>query len=292
MKKISCLMFFAISLAISPAVSALGQDVERMFSRLDRNGDGLVENDEIPENLRPRMMNLDKNADGKISQEEFKAGRAERSPSRNPEARDARRPQSNPNQPQRPNVNRFQQLLQRVDKNNNGSLEFSELPEAMQQRLARFDSTQDQAIDAKEFAAVMQERAIRPTNPLDPNRRRPAAESQRLPSGNARSEGMARFQNMLKNLPRNENGDIDLAAIQEEGIQKRLSQFDANGNQVLEGPELRAVAQKFRERASQQPNPNSKPGDRSMNRKNERKPDRGGDRAPQRPKRPSNPDKE
>jgi hypothetical protein len=74
-------------------------------------------------------------------------------------------------------------------------------------------------------------------------------------------------------------------------MSKRLAQVDTNGDQVLDGPELRAMAQKFRQGAGQRPNQNARPGVPSLDRKNTRRPGQGSDGSPQRPKRPGDADK-
>jgi hypothetical protein len=48
-------------------------DPEAIFTRLDENGDGQLEGDEISERLAQRMEQTDTNGDGKISKEEFLA---------------------------------------------------------------------------------------------------------------------------------------------------------------------------------------------------------------------------
>lgn len=49
------------------------QWAERMFQRLDTNGDGLLNNDEMPESLRAEREKWDTNKDGFIDLKEFKA---------------------------------------------------------------------------------------------------------------------------------------------------------------------------------------------------------------------------
>jgi len=48
-----------------------GFDPEAIFTRLDENGDGQLEGDEISDRLSERMEQTDSNSDGKISREEF-----------------------------------------------------------------------------------------------------------------------------------------------------------------------------------------------------------------------------
>ena len=44
------------------------------FQRLDRNGDGKLSNDEIPDVMKERLSMLDTNGDGFVSQDELRAG--------------------------------------------------------------------------------------------------------------------------------------------------------------------------------------------------------------------------
>ena len=56
-----------------------GFDPEAIFTRLDENGDGQLEGDEISDRLSQRMEQTDTNSDGKISREEFLAAIRQRS---------------------------------------------------------------------------------------------------------------------------------------------------------------------------------------------------------------------
>ncbi len=48
-------------------------DPERMFERLDINGDGEITSDELPQRVQ-RMMQLDQNDDGVLTREELSQG--------------------------------------------------------------------------------------------------------------------------------------------------------------------------------------------------------------------------
>lgn len=52
------------------AVPRPGFDLEAVFKRLDRNNDGKLIGDEIPEAQRENLMRLDANLDGTITLEE------------------------------------------------------------------------------------------------------------------------------------------------------------------------------------------------------------------------------
>lgn len=56
-----------------------GRDPSALFKRFDKDGDGLLEGDEIPRPLRRRLQQIDQNKDGKISLEEIKKARPSRS---------------------------------------------------------------------------------------------------------------------------------------------------------------------------------------------------------------------
>ena len=51
-----------------------------MMSRLDSNGDGKIQKDELPERMRPRFDELDTDGDGALSAEELQAMRRNRPP--------------------------------------------------------------------------------------------------------------------------------------------------------------------------------------------------------------------
>ena len=65
-----------------------GFDPAQMFKRLDRNGDGKVGVDELPERMAERLKGADKDSDGAISKEEFEQAR------KNAAGRGARKPAS------------------------------------------------------------------------------------------------------------------------------------------------------------------------------------------------------
>jgi Ca2+-binding EF-hand superfamily protein len=282
MKKTTLFTLLVIS---AGAQTAQAQDPERLFSRLDRNGDGLIDRDEIPENLRPRISRLDRDGDGRISREELMAGRdSQNPPEKRPDAGRGKKRTEDPQRSERPNANRFQQLLQRTDKNSNGQLELSELPEPKRQRLEPFDRNGDQAIDAMEFGTAMQTFDPGTDKPSDQMKRERAVQGEGNQQKQGRPDPIARMQNLMKELPKDENGNIDLTALPSEAMGKRLSQFDTNGNQLLEPAELRAMAQKFRQNPGSQSRPEAKPGKKGQ--PNQNKMERGSERAPQRPKRP------
>ncbi len=73
----------ALLLAASiPALRAAGQTP---FQRLDRNGDGLLQRDELPPRLQARFAEIDRDNDGRITEQELRSFmRAQRRPRLNP----------------------------------------------------------------------------------------------------------------------------------------------------------------------------------------------------------------
>jgi acetyl esterase/lipase len=63
-------------LAQEPPRPAAGGSLDELFKRIDRNGDGKLTRDEIPQ----RFDQLDKNKDGAFTREEAQAGMAQRRP--------------------------------------------------------------------------------------------------------------------------------------------------------------------------------------------------------------------
>ncbi len=110
--------------------SALAQD-DNVFQRLDKDQDGFVSKDEVPDE-QMRLFNRllrssDKDEDGKISQAEFKKG-TERRPERDQASagNESGRPPFDP-----------QQLFERIDGNKDGKISSEEVPENKREEFKR-----------------------------------------------------------------------------------------------------------------------------------------------------------
>lgn len=70
-----------------PGGNQAGAQIEAQFKRMDKNGDGSLKGDEIPERLRERIGRVDENKDGAVTLEELKKafGRRPRTSDKKPE---------------------------------------------------------------------------------------------------------------------------------------------------------------------------------------------------------------
>jgi Ca2+-binding EF-hand superfamily protein len=248
--------------------SVNGQDLERLFSRLDQDGDGFIDQDEMPEQAKMRLVNRDSDGDGKVSRSEMLSASDSNRSRAGGEAR-KRRPEAGKKPDQASNSpDRLKQLLKRLDKNGNEKLELSEVPEKLRQRLSMLDKDGDEIISEAEMKAAAGQMGERfkgkksQSNGANPNGK----------------PGDSRFEAIVNQLPRNEAGQVDLEAMEDEGRRQRLSQFDTNDDGLLDKTELKAIAEKFKS--------NVRPGQPKKG-KDERKQERGSERSPQLPKRPA-----
>jgi len=108
------------------------------FKRADKNEDGKISKDELPEQAWERMSKLDKNGDGAISKDEI--------PSR-PDG-----PGRPPGKPGEGGPDRGE-MLKRADKNGDGSISKDEVPEQAWERLGKLDKNEDGAVSKEEMAA-------------------------------------------------------------------------------------------------------------------------------------------
>ncbi len=134
------------------------QMVDRMFEQSDKDGDGMISKEEMPDGYGARMLeNADKDGDGKVSKEEattamedtrnhFRGGPGGGGPGNPGGGGGADNPQA---------------MIQKYDKNGDGKLSAQEVPEQMKRMLQGGDANNDGLIDQAELAAVGQRMAER-----------------------------------------------------------------------------------------------------------------------------------
>ncbi len=148
-----CGLVTALTMGVASAEETT-QSPEGLFTSLDKNGDGQLAADEVPDaqaRFFERLVRIgDRNSDGQLSQEEFAAGlTAVDRPVANPEAN---RPADGQGGQQ------FLEMLKRLDVNGDGKVSKSEVPEGVRERLQPvFDRTGTDEIDLSQMAARMQQ---------------------------------------------------------------------------------------------------------------------------------------
>jgi Ca2+-binding EF-hand superfamily protein len=211
----------------------------RLFARLDANGDGKVELDEVPEERRPMFEKViarnDKNGDQALSLEEFSA----ESPVRMVSTGDA---------PRDPAI-----MFKRLDANADGKVVADEAPEPRREMITkmieRADKDGDAALSLEEFTVVMNR--IRPADakpegdakedskseakakPADSTETKSATEddkkSKKKAAKQAAKKGMP--SELFSVLDEDHNGQLDQGEIS--GSPAALAKLDKDGDGKL-----------------------------------------------------------
>lgn len=108
------------------------------FKKADKNSDGKLSSDEVPEQMWSRISKLDKDQDGGVSMEEMAAMRRDGGPGGKGEGR--------PGNPE--------EMMKRADKNGDGNISKDEVPEQAWARMGRLNKNGDDMISKEEFAAA------------------------------------------------------------------------------------------------------------------------------------------
>jgi len=117
-------------------------DIDRFFKDFDKNGDGFLQPEELPPELRPAFERIDTNRDGKISREELARGIGHLQPRRR--ASDMVYmliETSDSDEDSRNEVQRAYEILLSLDKNRDGKIDAQELKAGRERILkSRIDS--------------------------------------------------------------------------------------------------------------------------------------------------------
>ena len=166
---------FAASLALCGFSTSLltAQDSENVFTQLDKNNDGILVADEIPEAQQRFFDRLirtgDQNEDGKLSKAEYAATlkndeQPAGDPGRGPGRPGDRRPGAGFGQPGGQFQGRMTaEAFARMDRNNDGKLTKDEIPEQARERFAQmFERLGTDSIDLERFQALSRQGGDRP----------------------------------------------------------------------------------------------------------------------------------
>ena len=196
-----------------------GFDPKQMLQRMDKNGDGKLSKDEVGERMRDRFGDIDANGDGYIDASEL--GRVFGGMRRG----DGQGRPAGQGRPDGAGQGAGgQQMLQRMDKNNDGKLSKDELPERMKENFDRLDANSDGFSTRPSFAAPWA--AAVPMAPDGP-------EARVAPDGQGRPDP----KQMLKRIDNNGDGKLSKDEPPER-MQENFDRIDANSDGFVEADEL------------------------------------------------------
>lgn len=238
-----------------------GEALERIFARLDQDGDGKILVKDLPPMLRQSLAKLDKDSDGQLDKDEMKKAPMGEI------LKDAGR-----------SFEKLRQQFQDLDQDGDGKVALDQFPEDTRARLKRLDRNKDGSIDRKELQELR--------NMMLPGMMPPGVEG-RKPAESDRPDAAAamleRAQQLFKQYDQDGDGKIALSDLPDP-IQQRMVDVDANQDGQLDKQELREFANRIRQRAEK--SDKERKGDKDEKGDKKGRGDRGDDLSPQRPKRP------
>ncbi|MCH9726317.1 MAG: EF-hand domain-containing protein [Planctomycetes bacterium] len=176
---------------------------QNIFQQLDKNSDGIITADEVPEGKDRFFDHLirssDKNKDGKLTQDEFQSG-VKKEEQKFPAG-------EGPNRNRDPRA--FQMMLKRLDKNGDQKISKEELPEPLRNRLEPlFERLNKEEISIEEFGRYVSKFRGKP----DGGKK----EGNPQPQEKRKIEGAERF---FSTLDTNKDGKLTIDEAPERGKQ-------------------------------------------------------------------------
>ncbi len=207
-------------------------DAGRLFERLDKNNDGMLSKDELPEKAQQAFDRLDKNNDGKIDKEEFKV-MAERLVAAKPGA-DA-------------GPERVQMMLKRLDANNDGKISKQEAQGPLAENFDRLDRNQDGALDKEELGRAIErlQNLAKPDKPRKP----PAGDKPKKPESDKPKTGTEppaapTITIDFDRLDKDVDGRLTREEFKSAPLSDKFDQIDANKDGKIDPRELEAFLKK------------------------------------------------
>ncbi len=201
----------------------------RFLAQLDKNGDGKISPDEVPderrENFQKLVARLDKDGDGALSKAEIPAGGTAQPASlkRDGAMADA--------------------MFKRMDANGDGKATADEAPEARREQVARMirrgDKDGDGALSQEEFAAVAKQRAeavkMRTEKPNSEPGQKPAAAAAVTKKNNP-GQAQAMPASLFRAVDKDRDGTLSGDEIR--GASDAIKSLDKNGDGNVTAKEI------------------------------------------------------
>jgi len=137
-----------------PGGNAGQRDPGQMFGRMDKDGNGVLSKNEVPERMQAHFDKLDADGNGGITREELVTAMKNR-PGQGAGPGGKGKPEgARGGEGMKP-----EGLLKRLDADGNGSISKNEAPENMQARFDKMDADGNGSIDLNEIKTMMERRA-------------------------------------------------------------------------------------------------------------------------------------
>ncbi|HCO22057.1 MAG: hypothetical protein CME31_06110 [Gimesia sp.] len=234
-----------LSLSAGSVSAAPEQDEsasQNIFQQLDKNSDGTVTADEVPQDKERFFDHLirtgDENKDGKLTKTEFESSLKKE---------DQKFPAAGGTDQQR-NRRGMQEFMNRLDRNGDKKISRDELPEPLRDRMEPlFQRMNTDEIPLETFQRI-----------AGMNRGRPVGNREERPRAGDEKMDQERYERFFQSLDTNKDGKLTLEEAPERGKQILKQIY----RQADKGADSSLSKQEFLEAIKKQPRPGRRPGDR------------------------------